>query len=247
MKIARCPGTRKVPSKAGNPEESVVCFSPTDAKMFVKSQEAQQKGASLLFITFNPPANLNIAGWGAQLEEYRMFEQVAWMQKVFDKFAKRIYSEFKQFDYVYEQTEAGVIHVHIIAEKRDPEMLDTDIKKLLWMFFDINLDDYKDSIKRRNAVSKHSVHVQPITDMAKVLEYLFKKDKKDYETLYNKKHNGELIYLPRIMTCIPVTHDSTDESDSSESDSDLESEYKEIVHLTLKKRASGASPSTQPP
>lgn len=241
MQIVDVDRTQAVPGcfkKVGHPDGIDTCFSRIDAESLIKVYEATKLLDSFLFITFNPPPFLNISNDDSELEEYLMYEQHAWCMKKLNKWAHKFHLYFKSMCVVFEQTQRGVIHMHFIVEKRDPDMIDTDIKKILWLFFDINLSNCRDK-KQRDAISNNCVHIRPIDSMEKCLDYLFNKDKKDYETLYNKKHNGEYLYSPLILQSIPVTDGERSEPGTSDSNSESESEEREIalkkyLHVKLK-------------
>lgn len=159
---------------------------------------------SLFFITVNPPPETPVDlldGFGAgALTCLTLHQQWKW---ILDKFRDSqsfnlvtLYKWFTELIIVPERTAAGLIHFHMIARLRDNKV-DSDIPRLFWNLFDINITKHGNAaaLKRFIEITKAMVKVVPITD-AGIVEYLFNKDKKDYESIMNIKIHDQYPFQP---------------------------------------------------
>lgn len=112
-----------------------------------------------------------------------------------------LYTWFDDFVIVPERTKDGLIHFHCIARLNE-NRIDTDIPRLFWNYFQIE-QSFKPStssgLKRFKEVIKYMVNIEPINS-AGIIDYLFHKDKKDYESLMHIKVNDYYPFKP-IRLC----------------------------------------------
>lgn len=158
----------------------------------------------LFFITVNPPPDTIVDlqdGFGpSALTCLTLQQQWKW---ILDKFRDNqifnlvsLYKWFTEVVIVPERTAAGLIHFHLIARLRDNK-IDSDIPRFFWNLFDINLTKSGNAaaLKRFIETTKAMVNYKVVTD-SQIVEYLFNKDKKDYETIMNIKIYDDYPFQP---------------------------------------------------
>lgn len=116
-----------------------------------------------------------------------------------------IYDWFEgDFILIPEKTKEGIIHFHCIA-RLSKFKIALDIPRMFWRMFDIGITSLNSSvaIKRFKDITKYMVHVEPIRDDG-IINYLFHKDKKDYEDIIHiKRSNGSFQFQVMMLhTCI---------------------------------------------
>lgn len=172
--------------EAGTNQGVAACFS----RSYPAISEKVTRGLcidldDLFFITINPPPDLKVDE-GVILQEITLNEQYEYCVKQLNHHINTFKAIFEDVVCVPEKTEAGLIHFHFVARKRR-HIITTDISRFIWTVFNIRLGDLKEH--RRKAIVQYMVCIEPVVS-EKIVEYLFHKDKKDYETLiYMKKPN----------------------------------------------------------
>lgn len=148
----------------------------------------------LFHITVNPPAMLPTFDT-ITLSELFLEEQYDFILRKLQENTRLLCQFFTEFMFVPERTREGVIHIHCIAQLRNGR-LDTDIKRAFWNIFEINR--LKSERDKKNAM-KVMVHYEPVENDG-IIQYLFNKDKKDYESIYNLKNaKGDKYYQCMTM------------------------------------------------
>lgn len=183
---------------------------------------------NLFHVVVNPPPILPVMD--GILGEHFLEEQYDWTIKQLQENTRLLFKMFTDLHIISERTKDGVIHIHCVAKLREGR-LDTDIKRTFWQIFNISTLKERD---KRNAM-KSMVHYEEIRDEG-IIAYLFDKDKKDYETIYNKKNaKGEFYYMPYSLFEVPQCAEVAKEPESDEGTDDDDNE---IVHtqLILRKR-----------
>lgn len=178
----------------------IACFSRDDPKLLKKVMRVLiMDSVSLFHVVVNPPLFLPIDDFGFLFEESTLKEQWKWLQNCLE--APRAFSiiegMFEDFILMPEKTEKGNLHVHIICSLK-PGRIYSDIPKIMWTLLKIQLKDFKSN--ERKAITEYCVNVSAVKDEG-IIDYLFHKDKKDYETIYNLKDaNGEFMFKPFMLS-----------------------------------------------
>jgi len=157
----------------------------------------------LFFVTVNPPPEMLVDlgdGFGpSALTCLTLQKQWEWItskwqgNQAFN--LRSLYNWFEDLVIVPERTAAGLIHFHCIARLREGK-IDSDISRFFWSLFDVNCtSSAPGAIKRFNEITKAMVKVVPIKDDL-IVEYLFDKDKKDYETIMDFKVGKSYPFQP---------------------------------------------------
>lgn len=197
---------------------------------------------NLFHVTVNPPPSLPIGG-GPTLCELYLFEQYKHCVKLFKFFLNTIISMCEDFMFVPERTKEGVIHFHCII-KLVKGRIYTDLKRMMWDIF--NISELPD-MQKKSAI-KSMVHITPIKDES-IIDYLFNKDKKDYETIYTHKGvNDTFLFecqaLQEVPACaegkkkLVIDEGTTDDEVnlSEESPSDPQPKQKKRTVIVKKKK-----------
>lgn len=165
---------------------------------------------NLFHVVINPsPTHLVDCAWTLEPVPLTMLElkdQWKFVQTLFDPEHNPygltdLYRYFDECIIVPERTAKGVIHVHLLA-RLSKSRLCSDIPRMFWQLFGIKLEGKGQSaIDRFEAQIERMVHVTPVTD-AKIVEYLFNKDKKDYEAIMNLKVCNEYCFIPLYLNIV---------------------------------------------
>lgn len=177
----------------------LTCFSrehPASLKKVIRSLILDSD--ALYHVVVNPPPFMDYDDF-SQLEEVALVSQWEWMQARLENRIglSSLTSMFSDFIVMPERTEKGNIHIHCICDLK-PGKLSTDIPKMFWGLLGISLKNYKD--KQRKAITEHCVNVKKVENDG-IIDYLFNKDRKDYETIYTMKNaKGEHMFKPFMLS-----------------------------------------------
>lgn len=125
-----------------------------------------------------------------------------------------LYKWFDEVVIIPERTAIGNIHMHYLA-RLNKARLASDIPKLFWRMFNINCVNPSNAsaLKRFKNITSYMVNVEPVKD-AGIIQYLFHKDKKDYESIMHLKVCGEYRFKPLYMLLTKYSDSSDSSSDS---------------------------------
>jgi len=177
----------------------LTCFSrehPASLKKVIRSLILDSD--SLFHVVVNPPPFMDYDDF-SQLEEVSLVTQWEWLQAKLEnpRALTTLSSMFSDFIVMPEKTEKGNIHIHCICDLKSGK-ISTDIPKMFWALLGISLKNYKD--KQRKAITEHCVNVKKVENDG-IIDYLFEKDKKDYETIYKIKNaKGEYMFKPFMLS-----------------------------------------------
>lgn len=190
----------------------LTCFSrenPASLKKVIRSLILDSD--SLFHVVVNPPPFMPYDDF-SQLEEASLKSQWEWLQAKLEnvRALSTLSSMFEDFIVMPERTEKGNIHIHCLCNLNSGK-LDTDIPKMFWALLGISLKEYKD--RQRKAIVEHMVNVKKVENDG-IIDYLFEKDKKDYETIYKMKDaKGEYMFKPFMLSRTPVVYDNDSDSE----------------------------------
>jgi len=188
---------------------SLVGSKPDEMKKYARSLCTEL--TNLFHIVINPSPTLLVdCHWTLEPVPLTMLElkdQWKYVQTLFDPSHNPfgltdLYKYFDECIIVPERTAKGLIHLHLLARLPiDPkhERLCSDIPRMFWQLFGLKLEGKGQSaIDRFEAQIERMVHVTPVTD-SNIVEYLFNKDKKDYEAIMNLKVCNVYCFIPLYL------------------------------------------------
>ena len=161
---------------------------------------------NLFHIVVNPPDSMTVndlvTGEETALCTMDLKDQWQYIQNQYVQHPFNLIELYKWFDdciIIPERTAAGNIHMHYLARLSESR-LDTDIPKLFWRMFNINITSPSNAgaLKRFKETTKYMVNVEPVRDGG-IIDYLFHKDKKDYESIMNIKTCGGYRFHPLYL------------------------------------------------
>lgn len=119
-----------------------------------------------------------------------------------------LYKWFDEVVIVPERTAAGNIHMHYLA-RLSKARLESDIPKLFWRMLNINCVNPSNAsaLKRFKDITKYMVNVEPVRDIG-IIQYLFHKDKKDYESIMHLKVCNQFPFRPLYLFTTEIQDDS---------------------------------------
>lgn len=177
-------------------------------RMLKYSKRLIDEPDDLFFITVNPPPSFltseyDIEGNQIPLCLLNLVAQWKFCQELLCSVTPALWKWFEDLIIVPEKTLQGVIHFHCIGRVKTDDNMLCDLPRLFWRMFDITIKNPNNSqeLRRFNDITKHMVDYKPIEDDG-IIDYLFDKDKKSYETIMNTKLKGaypfRVLYL-RVM------------------------------------------------
>lgn len=192
-----------VKSPAGEIGVSLVADLPRIVEKYSKS--LIEDSDDLFHITVNMPMShvtdvMDDDGIYNPLCLLDLHQQWSFVIRKFKVSIAAFYQWYSELVIVPEKTKEGIIHFHCIARLK-PGRLPSDVSRMFWRMFDITLKNPSSSteVKRFKDITKYMVHVDPITDDG-IINYLFHKDKKDYETIMDLKDpSGTFAFKPLYL------------------------------------------------
>lgn len=182
--------------------------------------------SGLFHIVVNPPEALTVPDPCTQepsaLCTLDLKDQWAHMKHLYQNDPFNLVDLYKWFDEVVivpERTAMGNIHLHYLARLSSCR-LESDIPKLFWRMLNINCVNPSNAsaLKRFKDITKYMVNVEPVRD-AGIIDYLFHKDKKDYESIMHLKVCNKYLFKPLYLFVTEKHNIPSDaESDSSQCD-----------------------------
>lgn len=198
------------------PQSMAVVFSQGHAAIFEKVTRAEidlPDGSPMFFYSCNPDPGTKINEQNVLLAERSLCSQWAWLRGRLEFFASLLSTRASFMMIVPEQTKDGNIHFHAIVRPHNG-FDEHDIKRTFWNIMECDVSKPK--------VRKHAVNIKPINDSG-VVDYLFHKDAHDYETIFNRKINNKLEFLPLLLTTMITNNNQYEDSSSSSEESGEES------------------------
>lgn len=153
---------------------------------------------NLFHIVINPPASL-LVHEDVIYEECTLVEQWEFVRNLLQDSSARFARLAEAMVIVPERTKKGLLHIHVVASLYDT-VIDTDLKPIIYDIFNIRLSKLK--LSERKALTSYMINISPIKDEG-IIDYLFEKDKKDYETLLHfKDNNNNYKFTPLVSNSV---------------------------------------------
>lgn len=154
--------------------------------------------SNLFHIVINPPPFLNVHE-DVIYEECTLLEQWEFVKNLLQSSSPRFARLTEAMIIVPERTKKGLLHLHLVVDLK-PYVIDTDLKPIIYDIFNIRLPKLKPS--ERKSVTSFMIHFKPIKDEG-IIDYLFNKDTKDYETLLHFKDiNNNYKFTPLVSASV---------------------------------------------
>lgn len=155
-------------------EGGVSGFSLTTPALFKLKLEcveavAPSEISKYKFISVGMPTKHLVRSKGL-LVEYQTLSQKLQYEFIYNKLNTHEFFSFSSALVLFEQTKLGNIHFHAVVKVLE---IDHDIRAEFYDCF---------GIKKGKSV-RHFIDIQPVTDMKGLLEYLFNKNEKNYESV----------------------------------------------------------------
>ena len=227
MKISQIASSRRVVCQVNRLMDgervcmSLVADTPVFMEKYSSTLIADLSG--LFHIVVNPPDSLTVPDPATDdptaLCTLDLKDQWEYIQSLYVTNPFNLVDLYKWFDEVVivpERTAAGNIHMHYLARLSEAR-LESDIPKLFWRMFNINCINPSNAsaLKRFKDIVKYMVNVEPVRDIG-IIQYLFHKDKKDYESIMHIKVCGQFRFKPLYLFVTPIDEDNDDTDSSSE-------------------------------
>lgn len=166
---------------------------------------------NLFHIVVNPPEALTVPDVATAeptaLCTLDLKDQWAYIKKLYRDDPFNLVDLYKWFDEVVmipERTALGNIHIHYLARLAKARLA-SDIPKLFWRMFKINClnPSNASALKRFKNITSYMVNVEQVRD-AGIIQYLFHKDKKDYESIMHLKVCDNYAFKPLYLLVTPI-------------------------------------------
>lgn len=181
-------------------------FSPSYAEILEKVIRAEittRDSSGMFFFSINPDPATKLDMQGTLLCSRSLVSQWFWVKERLQFYSGILLTRCDFMAVIPERTAEGNIHFHaVIVPKNDFD--EHDVRRTLWAAIEANISSAK--------VRKHCINIKPINDSG-VVDYLFHKDAHDYETIFNKKINNKLEFLPLLLSNHTEGSPSSEESE----------------------------------
>lgn len=186
--------------------EGGVCgFSQTTPGLFKQKLEIMkelnpEQILKYKFVSVGFPTKLLVRKRGV-LVEYQTLKQREQYDYIYNKLNNYQFLSFNSAYVLFEQTKIGNLHIHLVVNALES---DHDLKAEFYDCFDIK--------KGKNV--RHFIDVQDIRDPSGLIEYLFNKDVKSYETV-NQSIFKPLRSTQNVISKIEIVQDTISNSSLS--------------------------------